>query len=46
MTTSLLPAEAYWSDDWFAAEQAELFGRHWYLVGTRDDLADGQHPGR
>jgi Rieske 2Fe-2S family protein len=39
MTTSLLPAEAYWSEDWFAIEQEQLFGRHWYLVGTLDDLA-------
>jgi Rieske 2Fe-2S family protein len=45
MTTEtrwLLPAEAYWSEEWFATEQAELFSRRWYLVGTRDDLAGGR----
>jgi Rieske 2Fe-2S family protein len=38
----LLPAEAYWSPEWFEAEQAWLFGRSWYLVGTREDVAGGR----
>ncbi|HEY2428719.1 MAG TPA: RHO alpha subunit C-terminal catalytic domain-containing protein [Acidimicrobiales bacterium] len=40
--TALLPAEAYWSPSWFAAEQERLFARTWNLVGTEDDLAGGR----
>jgi len=35
---SALPAEAYWSPDWFATEQELVFRRCWNLVGTLDDL--------
>jgi choline monooxygenase len=34
----LLPAEAYWSPEWFAAEQDRLFGRCWNMVGNVDDM--------
>jgi Rieske 2Fe-2S family protein len=40
-TTGRLPADAYWSPSWFAAEQDRLFARCWNLVGTDDDLARG-----
>lgn len=36
-----LPAEAYWSPSWYAAEQERLFAPCWNLVGTVEDLADG-----
>jgi len=36
----LLPADAYWSRSWFAAEQEQLFRRCWNLVGTVDDLEE------
>jgi len=36
----LLPSEAYWSPEWFAAEQQRVFARCWNLVGTLDDLCD------
>jgi Rieske 2Fe-2S family protein len=41
-TRWLLPAEAYWSPAWYAAEQERLFARSWNLVGTVEDLDDAQ----
>jgi Rieske 2Fe-2S family protein len=38
----LLPAEAYWSPAWYEREQALLFGRQWNMVGTIEDVRDGQ----
>ena len=37
----LLPAEAYWSKDWYELEQERLFGRVWTMVGTVEDAAAG-----
>jgi Rieske 2Fe-2S family protein len=36
-----LPAEAYWSADWYAREQEQLFRRVWTFVGMVDDLRAG-----
>jgi choline monooxygenase len=35
---ALLPAEAYRSEDWFAAERGRLFGDRWLLVASEDEL--------
>jgi Rieske 2Fe-2S family protein len=41
-TRFLLPPEAYYSDEWFAREQAELFARTWNFVGPVTDVpSDG-----
>ncbi len=34
----LLPPEAYWSDEWFAREQRDLFPRTWWFVGPSTEL--------
>lgn len=34
-----LPARAYWDEDVFAFEQAEIFGRSWLCVGREDEVA-------
>jgi Rieske 2Fe-2S family protein len=38
-TRHLLPADAYWSQEWFDRELDELFSHTWHLVGTIDELA-------
>jgi Rieske 2Fe-2S family protein len=37
-TRFLLPPEAYYSDEWYAREQEELFGRTWNFVGPVSDV--------
>jgi len=40
----ILPVRAYTSEDWFAQEQAEIFGRSWQFAGLVEDLAQpGQY---
>lgn len=39
----LLPAEAYFSDEWFAREQHSIFAHNWIMVGTVDDLRSGDN---
>ncbi|WP_437665157.1 aromatic ring-hydroxylating oxygenase subunit alpha [Sorangium sp. So ce1182] len=34
-----LPARAYWDEDVFAFDQAEIFGRSWLCVGREDELS-------
>ncbi|AUX42560.1 (2Fe-2S) ferredoxin [Sorangium cellulosum] len=34
-----LPARAYWDEDVFAFDQAEIFGRSWLCVGREDEIA-------
>jgi choline monooxygenase len=36
---SLLPPEAYWSDDWFRLEQREVFARTWNAAGSSEEVA-------
>lgn len=36
---SLLPAEAYHSEDWWEAEQSQLFARTWTPAGSVEELA-------
>ena len=38
----LLPAEAYWSAEWYRRERDHLFGRVWNFVGSLDDLCGGR----
>lgn len=40
ITEYLLPPAAYVSQDWFDAEQAQLFERTWVFVGVEHDLAN------
>jgi Rieske 2Fe-2S family protein len=40
----LLPAEAYWSPEWFALEQRALFGRTWWFVGPVTDVPNDGRP--
>lgn len=35
-----LPTDAYFSDEWFHKEQAELFGATWQWVGTEQELPE------
>lgn len=35
----LLPAEAYFSPDWFDREMRQLFGRNWVFAGIASDVA-------
>jgi choline monooxygenase len=35
----LLPADAYFSPDWFEREMRDLFGRSWVFAGIASDLA-------
>jgi phenylpropionate dioxygenase-like ring-hydroxylating dioxygenase large terminal subunit len=42
-TRHLLPADAYWSQEWFDREQDAIFSRTWHLVASEDELAE---PGR
>ena len=37
----LMPAAAYWSDEWYRREQERLFARVWNLVGTVEDADAG-----
>ncbi len=39
-TKHLLPAEAYWSQEWFDREQDLLFSHTWHLVGSEEDLRE------
>jgi Rieske 2Fe-2S family protein len=39
-TRHLLPADAYWSDEWFEREQRLLFSHTWHLVAAEDELAE------
>src|SRR5690242_19141665 len=39
-TRHLLPAEAYWSEEWFAQEQDSIFTHTWHLVASVDELAE------
>jgi phenylpropionate dioxygenase-like ring-hydroxylating dioxygenase large terminal subunit len=35
----LLPADAYWTSDWFDLEQRRLFSRTWHLAAADSELA-------
>lgn len=39
-TKHLLPAEAYWSTDWFDREVDRLFSHTWHLVASEQDLRE------
>src|SRR4051812_2137560 len=39
-TRHLLPADAYWSDEWFDREQRLLFSHTWHLVAAEDELTE------
>ena len=39
-TTYLLPAQAYFSDEWFEREQRLLFGHTWHLVASAEELRE------
>jgi Rieske 2Fe-2S family protein len=39
-TTYLLPAQAYFSGEWFEREQRLLFGRTWHLVASAEELGE------
>jgi phenylpropionate dioxygenase-like ring-hydroxylating dioxygenase large terminal subunit len=39
-TEHLLPARAYWADEWFEREQDLLFSHAWHLVCSEEDLPE------